>query len=130
MNKPPSDIENVPRYEREDYKKAIEKKRTLGHFSMTMEDHLAIGSTPQSDISWVPGKPAHELLSEERIQEFLDAKIFFMNNKKLIQNGFAQISKDEFLIDVPYLESVGKLPAKYKNFDMSSLPDTKRSNDF
>lgn len=129
MNK--STSEGFPTWEpSEEYKNASAKFMTLGFFALTMEDHVAISSTPQSDIAWMPGKPAYELISVERIQEFLDAKIVAMNNPDLVKNGFAQIEKDAFLRDVPFLRSVGKLPSKYEDFDMSSLPDTTRPKDF
>lgn len=107
--------------EKSPYEKAVEKSNTLGFFALTAEDHKAMGSTPDEILKENPGKAAYEVLTIERIEELLDSALDAMHDKRSIETGYAKASSDFFKCSLPFLRSVGRLPKKFEDFDMSSI---------
>jgi hypothetical protein len=103
------------------YKNAVKKMRTTGFFSFTAQDHEDMGSTPDSILIDHPGKAQYELMSEEEIQAILDNVEIVKKDPQLVKNGYYKNLVDAIKVDIPFLKSVGKLPKKYEDFDVSQL---------
>ncbi len=103
------------------YKNAVKKMRTTGFFSFTAQDHEDMGSTPDSILIKYPGKAQYELMSEEEIKAILDNVEIVKKDPQLVKNGYYKILVDAIKVDIPFLKSVGKLPKKYEDFDVSQL---------
>jgi hypothetical protein len=107
------------------YEKVLQKFRASGFLSLTAQDHKDMGSTPSKELKENPDKAQYEIMSDEKITKLLDDAIECMSDETLIKSGFAKSQKNFFIVSLPYLKSVGRLPAKFENFDLDSLPDLK-----
>ncbi len=103
------------------FERASQKMNKTGWFSFTAQDHEDIGSTPDDIMLEHPEKMQYELMSEKEIENILDNVDIAKQDPQLVKNGYAQDLINAAKVDIPFLESVGKLPEKYKNFDMSNL---------
>jgi len=102
------------------YDTAREKSRRYGFFSLTAQDHEDMNSTPGDELTKNPGKAQYELMSDEEIMSYLDGALEAMNDADLIKNGYAQQQRDFLITSIPFLEGVGRLPEKYKGFDLNT----------
>lgn len=109
----------------DDPKRALARKksREFGVFSLTAEDHKAMGSTPSEKLADQPNKAEYEVMSDEQIEEALNVMLDFIYDPKMIKNGVAKWQKDEFLVSLPFLKSVGRLPKIFEDFNTDNLPD-------
>lgn len=98
-------MENLERDEIEKYRIASEKFRTNGQLGVTMEDHLAIGSTPPQKLAENPGKTLEELMSDEEISEWLMTQ---KNLSETLGGNYGKISGTHFTTAVNYLKSIGR----------------------
>jgi hypothetical protein len=106
----PSDFETELR------KTASQKSRSFGFLSLTAEDHKALSSTPPQELLENIGKQQYEVMSDEDIEEALVNLLRAANDLRLFENGFAQQSHEELVKSIAFLKSVGRLPAKFSNF--------------
>jgi len=92
----------------EPYKKAKEKFRTLGLLAMTIEDHEAMGSTPdeyyKDKLVANPGKIMVELMNDQEVLEYL--------RRLLRKNPRSR----NLILSVEYLRGIGRLPEEFVNF--------------
>jgi len=105
------------------YEKAAKKSKEQGFFSLTIEDHDALGSTPDEELKSNFGKSQYEIMSDEEIEEYLSEAIYTIteNNENLRNNGYIDQQKDFLRASIPFLKSVGRLPEKFKDFDLDSM---------
>lgn len=101
--------------------KAQQKSRDFEFFSLTAQDHEDMASTPPDELLESPGKMQYEVMTDEKISEYLDNALDCTKNPVFIKNGYAKIQKDFFVKSLPFLKSVGCLPEKFNNFDLKSL---------
>lgn len=118
-------MENIKTEWGNKYEKVLQKSRTQGFFSLTAQDHKDMGSTPMDDLKENPDKAQYEVMSEEEIAELLDDAIKCIYNPDLVKSGYSRDQKNFFIIGFHFLKGVGRLPAKFENFDLTSLPDLK-----
>lgn len=102
--------------------KAEEKKKTLGSFSFTAQDHIDLFGTPPPEllIEENKGKATYEILSDEEILKRLkDAE----EGLKIAPpgTGFYRTFKDILVLGIPFLKEKGRLPAEYEDFDITNL---------
>ena len=103
------------------YELALEKSRSLGFFALTAADHSALHSTPSEELVKNSGKPAYEVMTAREIEELIDNAFACLNDMDFIRNGYADTQRKFLILGIPYLKSVGYLPEKYKDFDVSIL---------
>jgi hypothetical protein len=103
------------------YELAIEKSRKLGYFALTAEDHKAMGSTPSDELLQNKGKAAYEVMSDSEIEAQLDHAVGCLDDIDFIRNGQADIERRFLVSSIPFLKSMGRLPEKYKNFNIEEL---------
>jgi hypothetical protein len=107
--------------------KVFQKSKNFGWFSLTAEDHANMGNplSRNNELNNNPGKAQYEVMTEQEIERTLDGALENATtaDQSLIDNGNAQLQKDFFIKSLAFLKSVGRLPKKYENFDISSLPE-------
>lgn len=107
-----------------------------GHLGVTKEDHLAIGSTPETELSKNPGKTLGELWSIEKISEKLQGLVEFLEKarKEYGEKGpyhpDSHWAKDDILYakgelrnSISYLKFIEKLPKEFENFEIQDLKE-------
>lgn len=115
-------FEKRPNNEKTRLEKAEQKYKTFSMFSFTAQDHRdLLGTPPAIFTAENEGKAEYELLTLEQIEQRLDDAL---EGLEII--GFSDDGRERALLNIleqgiPFLESVGKLPEKYKNFDTSNL---------
>jgi len=102
---------------------AQKKRRELSRFGTTLEDEKRIGSPPL--LLWRnPGKTLGELLPDEDILRRLDELLTFRESAEatLKNDPHDDTTRDDFEYAkrelhaaIKYLDSIGRLPGKYKN---------------
>jgi len=117
-------MENNPEEKQSPYDKAVEKFNSLGFFSLTAEDHKAMGSSPDKILKENPGKAAYEVMDQEEISTLIDAAFDSLWDKNSIKNGYSEYCRGFLVTSLPFLKSVGKLPEKFKDFDLKTLSVT------
>ncbi|MEI7452063.1 MAG: hypothetical protein WCK37_02530 [Candidatus Falkowbacteria bacterium] len=111
------DMENDPEFDR-----IMDKIDQYGEFSLTAAEHHAIGSTPDDELINNPGKAEYEVIGEEKITKILDSHIKCLNSHpSAYKPGEYEASFELVSKAIPFLKSVGHLPAKYANFDLEAL---------
>jgi hypothetical protein len=103
--------------------KAQQKSRDFEFFSLTAQDHEDIGSTPPDELAKNFGKAQYEVMTDEKITEYLDNALSCVKDPIFIKNGYAKTQKEFFVKSLSFLKSVGRLPQKFNNFNINSLPD-------
>lgn len=110
--------------------KGAEKINRCGYLGLTCDDHKDLGSTPEQILKENPGKTLGELLSHKEIEDYLDQEIKGAEESKkrlgenddgatdktIIINALRDF-KGNFMRDLNYLRSIGKLPEKYQSFN-------------
>ena len=99
-----------------------EKSSKKGIFSLSAKDHLVLGSTPPEELTKEPDKALYETMTDDQIEEYLELLLDFVYDPKFVKNGVAKIQMNEFLTGLSFLESVNRLPNKFKGFDLDELP--------
>ncbi len=107
--------------EQELFEKASEKMKKTGWFSFSAQDHHDLKSTPEQILLENPEKMQYEVMTDAEIQEILDNVEIAMQDKKLVENGYVKNLIEDIKVDIPFLKSVGRLPEKYKDFEIASL---------
>lgn len=105
-----------------------------GHMGVTAADHWAIGGSPETELRRNPGKTLGELWSAEEILEKLENYAIFLerarkeHKEKNPHDPDIRWSRDdifsvkeELRATIPYLNSIGKLPEKFKDFKVEDL---------
>lgn len=92
-----------------------------GWFSFTAKDHEDLGSTPEDELLMYPEKMQYEIMSDKEIESILDNVEIAKQDPKLVASGYVKILVDGMKVNIPFLKSVGKLPEKYKDFDINTL---------
>ncbi len=115
-------FEKIKQEKGEAYTKAIKKRDTLGSYSLTREDRIAMGAGEEnSDLIIFSGenkdKALYEVLTLEEIEKQLDEAIQYKDHP----SDMGKIIKDALRKDIEFLKSVGKIPEKYKDFDVNNL---------
>jgi len=108
----------------EKFNLASKKYKNLGWFSLSLEDHDDLGSTPDDLMAQNPGKAQYELLSDDEIETHLNNTLEAIKeytNETTNNKSFLQNLKEDMKVDIPFLKSVNRLPDKFKNFDINSL---------
>jgi len=116
-------MESFEEGQKERFEKAQQKSRTLGWFALTAQDHRDFHSSPSKDLIENEGKAQYEIMTDKEIEEYLDNALSNMYDPILIKNYYAATQKHFFTAGLPFLESVGRLPEKFKNFNLASLPE-------
>lgn len=118
---------NFEKQKTDKFEKAAKKSREFGYFSLTAQDHKDIGSTPPQELLENPEKAQYELMTEEQIIEHLDFALECLYDPICIKNGVAKMKKELFVASLPFLKSVNRLPKKFENFDVGSLPQLEKT---
>lgn len=103
------------------FERASKKMSETGWFSFTAQDHEDLSSTPDAELTLNPDKAQYEIMTDEEIQQILDNVQIAQQDPQLVKNGYVQNLIDAMKVDIPFLKSVGRLPEKYKDFDVNSL---------
>lgn len=116
-------MENFENQKLSVFEQAAKKSKEQGFFSLTSEDHKALGSTPDEELESNSGKSQYEIMSDEEIERYLSGAIDTINenNENLRNNGYIDQQKDFLRVSIPFLKSVGRLPEKFKDFDLDSM---------
>src|SRR5680860_12273 len=95
---------------------ARKKEKEFGYFSMTAEDHKALGSTPDDILEGSTDKALYELLSDDEIEEYIEGAIQTIkeNDENLEKNGYLDIERNFLRVSLPFLKSVNRLPGKFE----------------
>ncbi len=107
----------------ERYAVVAAKAEQYGLLSLNAEEHHAIGSTPPEELDANPGKAHYEVLTEAQIEKMISAaiKMASSDDPRALSGGFVKAESDWLERTIPFLRSVGRLPEKYKNFDVNAL---------
>ncbi|MGE5425724.1 MAG: hypothetical protein ACM3PZ_01490 [Bacillota bacterium] len=116
-------MENLDNQNMAAYERAAKKSKEGGFFALTLEDHLALGSTPDDELENNPGKSQCEVMSLEEIEGYLNSAVDAIreNDEYLKYNGYIDQQKDFLRASIPFLTRVGRLPEKFRDFDLNSL---------
>lgn len=116
-------MENFEKQKISAFEQAAKKSKEQGFFSLTSEDHKALGSTPDEELEGNFGKSQYEIMSDEEIESYLSEAIDTINenNENLRKNGYIDIQKNFLRVGIPFLKSVGRLPEKFNDFDLNSI---------
>lgn len=106
------------REEQNTMNEAMIKRDTLGSFSLTAQDHRDLRGTPDERlIGENEGKAEYEIMSDKEIEQSLDEAVENMNHP----SSMGEILKNKLRLAIPFLRKVGKLPEKYRDFDINNL---------
>lgn len=106
MEEPPNNLNKV-----------IEKAKLYGDLSLTAEDHISIGSTPDPRLEKNPGKAMYELLSDEEIGSWLDMMLELAKSEAKKVGASKRHVKEHLLNSIAFLKSIDKLPQRYDDED-------------
>jgi len=105
-----------------EFNRVMDKFDKFGEFSLTAAEHHAIGSTPDEDLLNNPGKAEYEVISDEKLIKILDSHIkCLLNHSGAYKPGEYEASLELVGKAIPFLKSVGRLPAKYNDFNLEAL---------
>jgi hypothetical protein len=100
---------------------AQEKARAHGSLSLTGQDHLDMGSSPWGKMKENLDIPEYALMTDSEIEAELDSAATTLLTPELLPSGMERVLKEFLFRNIPMLESVGRLPEKYKGYDISTL---------
>lgn len=101
--------------------RAFAKEKLYGELGLNAQDHRDMGSTPTQELHDNEGKTQADLMTDEQILKwFEDNEIFAQELEQSLAKKKSR--NDEYILRVVkhnleggirYLESIGRLPAKY-----------------
>lgn len=102
---------------------------------VTVDEHKAVGSSPPKLLEDNPGKNLADLMSDEEILQYLEESEEAIGILKKEAPGIGpqwEKVRDRDIIrmkvTLKFLEEIGRLPDKYKDFDVDSIaPDSSPS---
>jgi len=129
-----SDEEKLPdgwsEEQKESYRKTEEARKRFhefGKWGVTANDHELIGGTPPGELTDNPGKTMGEIMTDKEIEDGLDTMIKYlkMNEEKYEKDRFNYMAKsgveyytEQIPLALKYLESLGRLPERYKEYNL------------
>lgn len=105
------------------YRESQKRFQQFGQLGVTADDHWNIGGSPPIILNRNPGKTLGELMSDQEILAKLDQLTEYERSakKRLAANPRDDLAKDdlkyvekELPTTIKYLDSIGRLPDKYK----------------
>jgi hypothetical protein len=112
--------------QREKHEAVGKKGKQWGKLSLNLEEHSLCGTPPIEILSRNPEKSVGENMTDKEIIDMLDQAVAALKrfrrevatyespNAQTVLENQIQSTK----IDMKYLENIGRLPEKYKSFDL------------
>lgn len=97
------------------------KWNKYGPLFLTPEDHKNMGSTRFDLQSENKDKKEYEIMSDQELEAWIDERVDTLestNLDKLEESGLGKIIRHEIVTTISLLKEVGRLPAKYTDFDI------------